>query len=388
MEISLAALYELRMTNGTLYYPKNLRNDILLTGAGFTASVGGYLAQEMWAKIFNHPALSKCPNVKRLMRHRSYKFDYERIYHEVVVSGQNVFVPTEGEAPLNLEPDAANAVAKAMDEALASLVTKTMNHREYHRMLNVLQLKALIKFFSGDSNTHGLIFSTNQDIFMEALCRQGHNTNKHMVWHPGLQKYTYGDDITLPESDAELIERVTPQKFTEHSLAYCKLHGSIHWSRGGTGKPVHVTGVNKLDAIQQEPLLRWYYELFKRALNRADVRLLVIGYGFNDRHINDVIRNAIKEHGLKVHIIDPRSPDQFNASFVHPKGEHNTRLDHQEIWDGVEMYLPYTVQQVFPPPASPAVETMINRSPAEDLNRIFNFTEYYKEPHVRFPLTD
>ncbi|GEM_PF-1864251 len=385
MEIHAATLYELRMTNGALYYPENLRNDILLTGAGFTASVGGYLAQEMWAKIFNHPALSKFPNVKKAMRHRQYRFDYEDLYHQIVVKRrQNL--PFQ-DPVIILEANADAAVEEAMQAALIDLVTKTMDHREYCRALNVFQLKALIKYFSGDLDAHGLIFSTNQDIFMEALCHQGHDASKHIVWHPGLEQYTYGTDLNLPENDAALAAHVAPQKFAAHSLGYCKLHGSIHWRRNGTGKTVHVTGVNKLDAIQQEPLLRWYYELFKRALNRADVRLLVIGYGFNDPHINGVIRNAIKAHGLKVHIIDPRSPEQFNASFVHPEGEHHTRLDHQEIWEGIEMYLPYTLQQVFPP-TTPELQSMINRSPAEDLDRIFNFTKFFSEPHVRFPLTN
>ena len=30
---------------------------IILTGAGFTANFGGFLARDMWEKIFNHPSL-------------------------------------------------------------------------------------------------------------------------------------------------------------------------------------------------------------------------------------------------------------------------------------------------------------------------------------------
>lgn len=174
-------------------------------------------------------------------------------------------------------------------------------------------------------------------MFMEALCRQGHQATKHMIHHPGLIKYPYGaSSVPLPENDTEIVSRITPGIFSESPfLSYCKLHGSWAWHRSNCTKPIHVTGANKLDAIKCEPLLRWYFELFKKALNRSGVRLLVIGYGFNDRHINDVVRAAVREHGLKLCVVDPRGPQRFNGEFVHPKGEGHTLVHHQDIWEGV-----------------------------------------------------
>ena len=134
-----------------IFYPK-LRNEILLTGAGFSASVGGYLAHEMWAKLFNHPSLGGKSHIKALMRNDDYKFDYERIYHEIVIENK-----------LNtLDPEAKPAVEAAMYDAMRDLVTQVQDHRHYKDNLNVRQVKALIKYFSGTANTQGAIFTTNR----------------------------------------------------------------------------------------------------------------------------------------------------------------------------------------------------------------------------------
>src|SRR5690348_9913573 len=56
------------------------KNTILLTGAGFTANFGGFLAREMWSKIFNNPLLDSAGNIKLAMRDN---FDFEKIYSSV-----------------------------------------------------------------------------------------------------------------------------------------------------------------------------------------------------------------------------------------------------------------------------------------------------------------
>ena len=55
--------------------------NILFTGAGFTKNFGGYLSDEMWAIIFNHPQIQKQSEVRKLMLD---VFDYESIYHKVL----------------------------------------------------------------------------------------------------------------------------------------------------------------------------------------------------------------------------------------------------------------------------------------------------------------
>ena len=64
-----------------------------------------------------------------------------------------------------------------------------------------------------------------------------------------------------------------------------------------------VIGRGKEQLIQKEPLLAWYFKIFKEVLFQTNRHLLLIGYGFGDDHINDIIANAIKQYGLKIYII-------------------------------------------------------------------------------------
>lgn len=61
--------------------------------------------------------------------------------------------------------------------------------------------------------------------------------------------------------------------------------------------------------MQQEigstPILQWYLQLFEAHLSQPDARLMVIGYGFRDEHINAAIDRAAAR-GLKLFVIDPR----------------------------------------------------------------------------------
>lgn len=51
-----------------------------MTGAGYTKNFGGLLADQMWAKIFNHEEVQDKPALKDLLFDT---FDYESVYHEV-----------------------------------------------------------------------------------------------------------------------------------------------------------------------------------------------------------------------------------------------------------------------------------------------------------------
>jgi len=54
---------------------------VLLTGAGFTKNFGGFLAIEMWSKVFNHPEIQSSEKLKSLIQNN---FNYENIYSDVL----------------------------------------------------------------------------------------------------------------------------------------------------------------------------------------------------------------------------------------------------------------------------------------------------------------
>ena len=68
---------------------------------------------------------------------------------------------------------------------------------------------------------------------------------------------------------------------------------------------------------------------------------MVIGYGFHDKHINKVIADSIKDHGLEVYVVSPLDPENF-------KNELNPKPYGKEIFSGLSGYFPYTLSDIFP----------------------------------------
>jgi hypothetical protein len=78
-------------------------------------------------------------------------------------------------------------------------------------------------------------------------------------------------------------------------------------------------------------------------LNQGDVKMMIVGYGFGDDHINDVIADALNNSGLKIHFWDT-SPN-LHAMLA---GKHRGA----EIWRGYLGSLTEPMNQVFPPDQS------------------------------------
>ena len=131
------------------------------------------------------------------------------------------------------------------------------------------------------------------------------------------------------------------------------MHGSLGWYSAIAGNKKMVLGNNKLSDIMEEPLLKWYFEIFKEALLRDNARFFIIGYGFNDKHINQVIAKAVIKHNLKIYIISPENPQYFRERLIHlPFSNKSTlrKFDKQgiEIWKGVSNFYPHRLRDIFP----------------------------------------
>ena len=59
------------------------KNTVLLTGAGFSKTFGGYLASEMWSIIFNQLSSADSDRIRALLRS---ELNYERAY-DLAISG-------------------------------------------------------------------------------------------------------------------------------------------------------------------------------------------------------------------------------------------------------------------------------------------------------------
>lgn len=302
---------------------------VLLTGAGFTHNFGGFLANEMWAVIFNNPEVEKYPRLKELLQN---DFDYESIYYKVV-EGHDF----DDEEKKTLT-DVIFSAYKKMDDKIGSYSSLGNS-----QPVSTHGVSTFIDRFSGlaqntdKNNTKAFFFTLNQDLLVERYFRDSSRPTLY-VNQPKIEDKHFNerDCVTLPSSDLDKTNPLSSSKFF-----YVKLHGSMNWY-SSDGKRRLVIGKNKSQQISDEPVLQRYFELFKEALSTQNVRLFVIGYGFGDEHINQVIANSIEKNNLRLYVLNPSNPESFKKDLCDRKPQGET------IWNGLMGYYPYSLSQIFP----------------------------------------
>lgn len=310
---------------------------ILLTGAGFTKNFGGFLAKEMWSLIHNHRNVQEMPRVKEQVKNN---FDYESIYHTVLTD--------------QYSSEEKNAISKATFDAYSRLddVVREWRFRENAPYpVNGYMIEDLLAMFDRDNSVYNFFFTLNQDLFIE---RQYHKAVKFSLAIPGARRIPSDERIhrrqPIDREDYFVLPRKEHVKETSHTwrhknaLNYIKLHGSFGW-KSSDGSDRMVIGRNKEEQIGSEPLLSWYFEIFRKVLFSQDRKLMVIGYGFRDEHVNSVIADSVQNHGLQLYVICPSGPDQFSCE-LHSSSYGKT------IWDNIKGYYPFDLRTLFPPDQS------------------------------------
>lgn len=310
---------------------------LILTGAGFTKNFGGFLAGEMWSKIFNHPSIYPHHRIREKLR---ANFDFEEVYSDVLESG-------------NYNEDERTAFRGAVEHAYRSLdgeITRFDNsHPDFFEPRNMgSKLSFLASQYHG--NERSIWFTLNQDIFME----------RFFGWRataaPEFERSFYGSracpapsPIQLPRPETvtqEWLAQEIARTLQNHvGPAYIKLHGSHSWL-SWDGSPGMVLGINKETSIEKEPLLKAYNQLFRSSLFQADMKLLVIGYGFRDRYINTILLQGILEHGLELFVINPKNPRGFRQYLDESIGKQSSGSA-KRVWSSIRGYFPYSLKQIF-----------------------------------------
>ena len=310
--------------------------NVLLTGAGFTRDFGGYLASEMWAAIFRRPEIRDHPELRKFMLE---ELNYEALYDKVLSSGSYT---DEDKASLT------QAIRKAYEE-MDELISEANQRR---RDTAAAVCRAFIAQFDGSGSERGFFFTLNQDLFLERFFSLGYQHGSasllkipglgHPKWFNGQLPSTLTDEDFVQLPDENRLEKFKPTFWSKsvECFAYVKLHGSYGWRSSKDGTDVMVIGHEKVGSIAKEPLLNWYLSLFEEILREPGRNLVVVGYGFGDVHINNVIADAIRDRGLRLYVISPKLPSEFKEtlsplnSFVNgpfiPRGA--------ELWEGLYGY--------------------------------------------------
>lgn len=314
---------------------------LLLTGAGVTKNFGGFLASEMWAQIFNSRHIRPHKELSKILRR---DFDYESVYNGVLVGDNSL--------------EEKSALEMALLDAYQQLDQRIRNLyiNQFGGAVDLDKLRMILDRFSGSGNVRGYYFTLNQDLFIERWY-----LSENQLWVPGISNHvSRRKEVAL--SDEDIIAVPTAEMMMKHRernddnristygrFQYIKLHGSWNW-RASDGKSAMVIGCGKESRIMQEPLLSWYLETFESVLSKEGRKLWVIGYGFRDPHINEVIARSVTEHGLELYILSPLSPESFEHHLkLHAFGSSNDRVSLSGVlWRGLAEYFQGNLRDVCP----------------------------------------
>jgi hypothetical protein len=287
----------------------------LLSGAGLSKNWGGYLGGEIWGCLLSHPKIANDPDLRTILLRRT---NFELALADLKSERRNA-------SPFYA---ALAAVFDAHDLLLRS--------EDSGRPQTFKFLKFLKRFKAAGT---GYLFTLNQDLLLEGL----HHDD---IYHerpsrPGIPyaqgAYTArfrGPTLLDGEAQPPAVPTVVPDGGFPLAgrLNYIKLHGSVDWPGDGG----MVVGGGKPELIAAHPLLSWYRDVFRQVCSHNDVRLMVIGYSFNDPHINETIANGVRGNGLRFYVINPEDPTSLKE-----------RLQPADLWNGVTGYSTRSLRELF-----------------------------------------
>lgn len=317
---------------------------ILLTGAGFTKDFGAPLANAIWAEILNHNEIQAQSRIRKLMMDER-DCDFESIYTSIMEDKKY----TEEER---------NAINHAMKFVYHDIDTTLRNYAR--RVPHPVQLNNLNEFIGRfnengpiygpnghtrylDTKNKSFIFTLNQDLFFERLYSNSElsipGITKKSDWFTSYwrDELSERDYCQLPNIDK--LNQFKPNILSDGNFFFIKLHGSCNW-KSFDGKPKMVIGRGKAEQIEKEPLLNYYFDIFKKVLFQKERRLLIVGYGFRDEHINNIIAEAVRCYELKIYIISPDLPKDLKNKLINENADY--------LWQGVSGYFQNRLIEIFP----------------------------------------
>lgn len=267
---------------------------ILLTGAGFSRNWGGWLADEAFEYLLGCAEATPFTR-QQLWKSKGLSLGFEDTLREL----RDLCATHRDDAHLR-ELKAFETMLEGMFHTMAI----GFANAEFEPGQNPSRLGPQPYPVRDFLCRFDAIFTLNQDTLLEqryavSNLREGSQGKWFGLQSPGLidvlvngQKFQAPGVFKPSDAPFTLLERHQP---------YYKLHGSSNW-RSSDNAALLILGGDKGNDIRKVPLLTWYQAEFAR-LSQQPARIMVIGYGFGDAHINDLLIAAASA-GAEFFIVD------------------------------------------------------------------------------------
>lgn len=249
----------------------------------------------------------------------AFKDVESKLSADVVATENLEHVLSDAQARLALEPSDSN-LAAFVDEA-EDIVWQRCNFIDETSDVGAHELFLRKVARRSTRLQRSQIFTTNYDLAFEAAARRA----RFAV----IDGFGYGGhEFDGGSFDLDYVRRrPNEQLMLEPSVfQLLKLHGSVDWTASGStvskavGKPENPVliypSAAKYQMSYQQPYLE-FMSRFQIALRQPDVGLLVVGFGFNDEHLNAPIAAAIRSNiGLRAVVVTPGAKDPRRAQSI------------------------------------------------------------------------
>jgi hypothetical protein len=247
----------------------------LLLGAGFSRNWGGWLASEVFEYLLGCPEIISNLHLRRALWKTKDAGGFEQTL-AVVQADRSL-----GEAERDQATYAFDAALMRMFEDMNAALLE-VDDLEFPTPQRNTVSSLLTRFDS--------IFTLNQDLLLEHLYMGGGFRATQL---PGLQG--------LPGGDGRIADSLVKGLWTDSGQTLIDKNLQPIYK-------LHVLGAAKTQLIQNSRLLRSYADIFEQSLSQPNARLMVIGYGFGDTHINECLARAAQS-GMRMFVIDPKGSD-------------------------------------------------------------------------------
>ena len=260
---------------------------VALLGAGFSRNWGGWLATEVLGELLGR-IVNDREAYARLRRNKNFEDTLAELQAEARTRGT-----PEAKTRLESFERAVMDTFADMNQIFADFPGWGLSNDARD------SIDAFLSRFDA-------IFTLNQDLLLELHYRNELVGNRRWGGHtyPGMAPPANWQATQAAERIALHWQPAGEVRIDGHFQPIIKLHGSSNW-RDPAGNHLMVMGGAKLQAIDRHPVLRRYLELFAEHLNTGTAKVMSIGYGFQDPHINDLLVHAGANCGMQMHVVNP-----------------------------------------------------------------------------------
>jgi SIR2-like domain len=265
----------------------------LLTGAGFKRNWGGWLAEEAFEFLLGEVEHDEDLR-KYLWKARDEGLGFEAALAHLQASYERKF-------DAQVEHDLRNLTSAVF--RMFAAMGRGFHSGEFEFQKS--HVNRSVAFFLAQFDA---LFTLNQDTLLEERYFRSVPDRFVDCHTPGLVGTYYL--LTIGRTVDPYFSLKTPDKahfsLIPNLQPYFKLHGSIDWLY--ESEMLLILGGGKKENIGKHPLLQWYHDSFSRLIASPGARVMIVGYGFRDVHINDMLVAAARG-GTKFFIIDYNGTD-------------------------------------------------------------------------------